>query len=86
MTEMVWPVGQFCQMEITLRYLFMWHGEIEIVHYWGAFLCFFVVNFVPVLLPFCRLSVLGTGLEHGQTHGICGNELKKKKKHMKKIS
>ena len=41
MTEMVWPVGQFWQMEITLRYLLMWHSEIEIVHYWGAFLCCF---------------------------------------------
>ena len=68
-------------MEITLRHLLMWHSEIEIVHYRGAFLCcicFFVVDFVPVLPPFCRLADLGTGLKHTQTHDIYGNELKKK--------
>ena len=70
-------------MEITLRYLLMSHSEIEIVHYRGAFLCtlllcFFVVDFVPVLPPFWRLPDLGTGLKHTQTHDIYCNELKKK--------
>ena len=69
-------------MEITLRYLLMWHSEIEIVHYWVAFLCCFSVSSLLILFrvlpPFCRLSVLGTGLEHAQIHGIYGNELKKK--------
>ena len=31
-------VGQFWQMDVTLRYLLMWHSEIEIVHYWVVFL------------------------------------------------
>ena len=56
MTEMVWPVGQFWQMEITLRYLLMWHSEIEIVHYWGAFLCCFSVSSLLILFRYCLHS------------------------------
>ena len=68
MAEMVWPVGQFWQMEITLRYLLMWHSEIEIVHYWVAFLCCFSVSSLLILLRYflhsaaCLFWALGSNM------------------------
>ena len=56
MTEMVWLVGHFWQMEITLRYLLMWHSEIKIVHNRGAFLCCFSVSSLLILFRCCLHS------------------------------
>ena len=88
MTEMVWPVSQFWQMEITLRYLLMWRSEIEIVHYWVAFLCCFSVSSLLILFRYCLHSAAclfwALGSNMPKFTAFMATNWKKKTRHEKK--